>query len=356
MPAASSSAASPERPIKAAIVGISGLSLGGDERARLAGENPLGIILFARNCRAPDQVRALVAELRATVARPDAPILIDQEGGRVMRLRPPAWPPRVAAGSLGALARRDLAAGCEAAWLQARLIACDLAALGITVDCAPVLDLGFPETTAAIGDRAFAADPAVVTELGRATISGLMEGGILPVIKHLPGHGRARVDSHVELPLVDAPLATLEATDFRPFRELAAAAPMGMSAHVLYPALDPDRCATHSRHVIGDVIRGRIGFAGVLLSDDLGMGALGGPPAQRVALALEAGCDVALHGSGDPAVAAEVLAAAPPLAGEAAERVRRALASVSAPRAFDAAAAQARLDHLLAGIPPPESV
>lgn len=355
MPAASSSAASPERPIKAAIVGISGTALGGDERALLAGANPLGFILFARNCRTPDQVRALAGELRAALRRPDAPILIDQEGGRVMRLRPPVWPQRLAARTFGRLAQADLAAGCEAAWLQARLIAADLAALAITVDCAPVLDLGLPETTEAIGDRAFAAEPALVTELGRATISGLMDGGILPVIKHLPGHGRARVDSHVELPLVDAPLATLEAEDFRPFCALAAAAPMAMSAHVLYRALDPDRCATHSRHVIGEIIRGRIGFAGLLLSDDLGMGALGGPPGQRVAQALDAGCDVALHGSGDPAITAEVLAAASPLAGEAAERVRRALAAVTAPQPFDAGAAQARLDRLLAAGPPPET-
>jgi beta-N-acetylhexosaminidase len=356
MPAASSSAASPLRPIKAAIVGISGPELGGEERARLADGNPLGFILFARNCQAPDQVRALVAELRAAVGRPDAPILIDQEGGRVMRLRPPAWPPRVAARTFGLLAQADLATGCEAAWLQARLIAADLAALGITVDCAPVLDLGLPETTEAIGDRAFAAEPSVVTELGRATISGLMDGGILPVIKHLPGHGRARVDSHVELPVVDAPLATLEAADFWPFRELAGVAPMAMSAHVLYPALDPERCATQSPGVIREVIRGAIGFGGLLLSDDLGMGALGGSPGERAARALAAGCDVALHGSGDIAVTAEVLRAAPALDGEAAQRVGRALAAARPPAPFDPGTAQTRLDQLLAGIPPPRSV
>jgi beta-N-acetylhexosaminidase len=351
MPAASSSAASGGRPIKAAIVGISGTALTAGEGALLARIRPLGVILFARNCRDRPQVQALVAEIRTVLARPGAPILIDQEGGRVMRLRPPVWPPRLPARTFGELAARDLAAGCEAAWLQARLIAHDLADLGITVDCAPVLDLGRPETTAAIGDRAFAADPALVTALGRATISGLMDGGILPVIKHLPGHGRARVDSHVELPVVDVPLETLEDEDFRPFGELAGMAPLGMSAHVLYPALDPGRCATHSPTIIAEVIRGRLGFAGVLLSDDLGMGALGGPPGERAALALRAGCDVALHGAGELEVSEEVLASCGPLGGEAAARVRSALAARGRAGAFDPDAAQARLDHLLRLLP-----
>jgi beta-N-acetylhexosaminidase len=244
MPAASSSAADPSgRAPAAAIVGVAGPALGAEERALLAARPPFGFILFARNCVRPAQLRRLIGELRAAAGRPDAPVLIDQEGGRVARLGPPHWPARAAARQIGRLAERDLAAGREAAWLHARLLAADLEPLGVTVDCVPVLDLALPGSTAAIGDRALSADPALVGELGRAMIEGLLAGGVLPVIKHLPGHGRARVDSHEALPVVDAEIERLRASDFRPFWTCRNA-PFAMTAHVLYPALDPHRPAT----------------------------------------------------------------------------------------------------------------
>lgn len=345
MPAASSSAADGQAP-RAAIVGVAGASVSAEERALFARHPPLGFILFGRHCLTPAGVAELINELRAAVGRPDAPVLIDQEGGRVMRLCPPSWPARPAARALGRLAERDLALGREAAWLHARLIAAELHGLGITVNCAPVLDLGQPATTAAIGDRAFSSDPAVVAALGLATIDGYLAGGILPVIKHLPGHGRATVDSHVGLPVVDATLAELAAADWLPFRACALS-PLAMTAHVLYPALDEQRPATLSAPVIDRVIRGEIGFAGGLLSDDLSMGALGGRLGERAAAALAAGCDVALHCNGVFAELVEVLEAAPPLAGPAAARLTGALARRPAPLPFDVAAGEARLAALL---------
>ncbi len=329
----------------AAIAGVGGITLDERERALIRRANPLGFILFTRNCQAPDQVRALVADLRATVGRPSAPVLIDQEGGRVARLRPPHWPPRVAARAIGALAERDRAAGRAAAWLQARLIADDLQALGISVACAPVLDLGLPGQSEVVGDRAFSADPDIVAELGQASIEGFLAGGILPVIKHLPGHGRARVDSHVALPVVEAAEDVLEA-DWRPFRACREA-PLGMSAHILYPALDPERPATLSPRIIQDVIRGRIGFQGLLLSDDLSMGALGGSLGTRAAQARAAGCDVALHCNGDFDELLEVLDAAVPLDGPVAARAARALDRARAAEPLDRPVAEARLSDLL---------
>jgi beta-N-acetylhexosaminidase len=242
-------------PCRAAIVGIAGTRLRPEERRLIAAHNPLGFILFARNCRTPDQVGALVADLRTTVGRDDAPVLIDQEGGRVARLRPPHWPEQPPARAIGRLAEVDRSAGREAAWLQARLLAADLAPLGITVDCAPVLDLAWPGRTAAIGDRAFSADPKIVGLLGEAALEGFLAGGVLPVIKHLPGHGRARVDSHVALPVVDCSRATLAGSDWLPFRACADA-PLAISVHVLYTALDPERPGTLSRVVTEEVIRG----------------------------------------------------------------------------------------------------
>lgn len=331
---------------RAAIVGIAGDALEARERRLIGRANPFGFILFARNCQAPDQVRALVSELRVAVGRDDAPVLIDQEGGRVARLGPPHWPRRVAARAIGALAEADPAAGREAARLQARLIADDLRALGITVDCAPVLDLRIEGQSEVVGDRAFSTDPEVVAELGQAMIEGFRAGGVLPVIKHLPGHGRARIDSHRALPVVEADVDALEAWDWRPFRACREA-PLGMTAHILYPALDPEQPATHSARIIREVIRGRIGFQGALLSDDLGMGALGGAPGERAARALAAGCDLALHCSGDLDELGEVLEVAGLLEGAAAERVRRALAAIGPPVPFDRHAGEERLAHLL---------
>jgi beta-N-acetylhexosaminidase len=343
MPAASSSAAEPDAPqpgaaasgrsVKAAIVGVAGLVLGEHERALLREHAPWGFILFARNCADPAQVRALVDDLRATVGRADAPVLIDQEGGRVARLRPPNWPPRLPARRIGQLAECDRHAGLEAAWLHARLIARDLAALGISVVCAPVLDLAQPGRTPAIGDRALAADPELVALLGQALIEGFLAGGVLPVIKHLPGHGRAREDSHVGLPIVEAAAEEMAGTDWLPFRACRAA-PFAMTAHVLYPALDPARPATLSPIIIRTVIRGALGFAGALLSDDLSMRALSGSLGERTAAARAAGCDIALHCNGKFEEMTAVLDAAGFLDGASAARTAAALAGVRATQAF----------------------
>ncbi|MDW8371455.1 MAG: glycoside hydrolase family 3 N-terminal domain-containing protein, partial [Geminicoccaceae bacterium] len=243
-------------------------------------------------------------------------------------------------------AARDPTAAARAAFLAGRLIARDLAEVGIDASAAPVLDLGLPETTSAIGDRAFAADPSLVGRLGRAFLRGLGAGGVLGVVKHLPGHGRARVDSHRELPRVDASRALLEASDFRPFAACASA-PLGMTAHVLYPALDPERPATLSARIVAEVIRGRIGFRGLLLSDDLEMGALDGPLSERARAALAAGCDLVLACSGELARNAALLAALPPVAAALEEKLA-ALACRPPPEApFDAEAAAAELAALV---------
>jgi beta-N-acetylhexosaminidase len=356
MRAASSSAAeaggpelgavAPDRPVKAAIVGVAGLVLGEHERALLREHAPWGFILFARNCADPDQVRALVDDLRATVGRADAPVLIDQEGGRVARLGPPNWPMRPPARRIGQLAERDRAAGIDAAWLHGRLIARDLSPLGVSVVCAPVLDLAQPGQTPAIGDRAFAADPELVALLGQAMIEGFLAGGVLPVIKHLPGHGRARQDSHIGLPVVGAAAEQMADADWLPFRACRAA-PFAMTAHVLYPALDAARPATLSATIISAVIRDAIGFAGALLSDDLSMGALSGSLGERTAAARAAGCDIALHCNGKFAEMTEVLDAAGFLDGASAARAATALAGAPPPQAFDGPGGEARLAGLL---------
>jgi len=280
------------------VFGCSGLVLTPEERAFFGESNPLGFILFQRNCDTPTQVRALVDDLRATVGRADAPVLIDQEGGRVARLKPPHWPEFPPAKVYADLYARDPDAGVEASTLGGRLIAHELAALGITIDCAPVLDVPRVGADPIIGDRAFGEDAATISTLAKAFMGGLMKGGVAPVIKHIPGHGRAPVDSHMDLPVVDASREDLEATDFAPFRAVHMAA-WAMTAHVVYSDLDAQNPATLSASVIGDVIRKHIGFQGVLVSDDLSMKALGGDFADRARGCLAAGCDVALHCNGD---------------------------------------------------------
>jgi beta-N-acetylhexosaminidase len=344
-------AAGSSRSITAAIVGVAGCALGADEHRLIQARNPWGFILFRRNCAAPAQVRSLVDELRATVGRRDAPVLVDQEGGRVARLCPPHWPARPPARRLGLLAERDRQAGLEAAWLHARLIAADLAPLGITVVCAPVLDLALPGRTRAIGDRALAADPQLVGALGAAMIDGFLDGGVLPVIKHLPGHGRARRDSHLCLPTIAAAAESMAQADWVPFRACRTA-PFAMTAHVLYPALDAARPATMSGSIIATVIRGAIGFGGALLSDDLSMKALAGSLGARSVAARAAGCDLALHCNGDLTEMTEVLEGAGALEGASARRAGDALARLRAPAAFDAAAGAARLAALLAAVEP----
>ncbi len=330
----------------AVIFGCEGLSLTNWEREFFAHSNPLGFILFARNCKSPDQIRALVADLRESIGRGSAPVLIDQEGGRVARLKPPWWRAAPAAGRFGLLAGRDRELAEQAVHLNARLIAAELRALGITVDCAPVLDLPTPGASDAIGDRAFGADPERVAELGRAFCDGLLAGGVLPVIKHIPGHGRARVDSHHQLPVVETPRAELEVSDFRPFVALAGA-PWAMTGHLVYTAIDPDNPATMSHAVIAEVIRGAIGFDGVLVTDDLSMAALSGDFAGRASKSLAAGCDVVLHCNGKAEEMTAAMGGVGALSAEATRRLTAATARPSAPEEVDTAALTARLEWLL---------
>ncbi|MCH8037917.1 MAG: beta-N-acetylhexosaminidase [Proteobacteria bacterium] len=330
----------------AVIFGCEGPVLNDWERDFFSDHNPLGFILFARNCEDPEQVRALVAALRETIGRAEAPVLIDQEGGRVARLKPPHWRAPPAPGRFGLIAGRDRERAHEAVRLNARLIAADLMDLGITVDCAPALDLPTPGADAVIGDRAFGADAEIIADLGRAFCEGLLAGGVLPVIKHMPGHGRARVDSHLEMPVVEAPRAELEMSDFRPFTALADA-PWAMTGHVVYAAIDPDNPATTSRTVIGEVIRGLIGFDGVLVTDDLSMGALAGNFADRAAAALEAGCDLVLHCNGEPDEMTEVARGVTSLSAEAERRLAAAALRPAAPETVDRAVFTARLERLL---------
>jgi beta-N-acetylhexosaminidase len=329
-----------------AIFGCAGLALTPDERGFFARSDPLGFILFRRNCEEPAQVRALVAALRETVGRADAPVLIDQEGGRVQRLQPPHWREAPAPGRFGALARHDLGHGREAAALNARLIAGELADLGIDVDCVPCVDLPAPDAHGFLGDRTFGSDPALVAEMGRAVAESCLAGGVLPVVKHTPGHGRARADSHFELPRVMASRSELERSDFVPFRALADL-PWAMTAHIVYTAYDDRRAATLSPTVIDRVIRGHIGFAGVLISDDLTMKALAGDLGELAAASIAAGCDLALHCNGDLSEMARIAKALPALSERTRERLARGRAMLrSAP--FDRRIALARLDAMLA--------
>ncbi len=328
----------------AIIFGCAGETLTPEERAFFRDADPWGFILFARNIRSPDQVRRLADSLRASVGRDDAPILIDQEGGRVARLRPPHWR-RYPAGRLFAdLEAAEPGRGVEMARLGAQLIAADLRDVGVTVDCAPVLDVPTSGAHDIIGDRAYGETPATVIALGRAVAQGLLAGGVAPIVKHIPGHGRATADSHLDLPIVDASLAELERWDFAPFKALADL-PIAMTAHVVYTAVDPARPATASAAVVAEVIRGHIGFDGLLISDDLSMKALAGDFSARARDALEAGCDVVLHCNGDPAEMSAVASAAGPLREPAARRAARALRLIDSPRApFDGADARRRFD------------
>jgi beta-N-acetylhexosaminidase len=317
---------------RAAILGCAGLELTADERAFFRDADPLGFILFARNIDTPEQARRLTEELRSCVARAEAPVLIDQEGGRVARLRPPHWRKAPPARLLGELYARDPEKGLLATKLNAHLLAADVASIGCDVDCLPVLDIAFPQTHAVIGDRAYADAPGPVAALGRAAAEGLMAEGVMAVIKHIPGHGRASVDSHLSLPTVTASRADLERTDFVPFK-LLADLPWAMTAHVLYPAIDPEAALTVSAGGVKQVIRGHVGFEGLLLSDDLSMQALGGSLGQRAARALAAGCDIALHCNGKREEMAEVVAHTGPMTGAAGRRFSAGRAALARQRA-----------------------
>jgi beta-N-acetylhexosaminidase len=326
----------------AVIFGLSGTDLTDDERAFLRDADPLGFILFARNLGNAAGIRRLTADLRDVVGRTDAPVLIDQEGGRVMRLRPPDWPFAPAARDVARLYARAPEQGIAAAEDVGRMFGVMMTDLGIDVVCAPVLDLGLPETTDAIGTRAYAADPETVATLGGAMARGLMREGCLPVIKHLPGHGRGAVDSHKELPRVDADLDTLRGQDFAAFKPLRHL-PLGMSAHVVYSEVDPDRPGTVSGPVIETLVRGEIGFDGFLFTDDISMEALHGSLAERAGAALSAGCDAVLHCSGVLSEMVEVAGAVTGLSQSSDTRWTRARAARQKPEGADIDALSAAL-------------
>ena len=329
--------------MKAAIVGLSGLVLTTAESAVLRVHQPAGVILFARNVADPVQLHALTDTLRA-VLPPEAVMMVDQEGGRVARLRPPHWHAHPPAAAIGRLFATSARAGLRAAFLTGALIGAECRDVGFDVVAAPVLDRGLPGADSVIGDRAFAADPRGIARLGRAFAEGLLAAGVQPVMKHAPGHGRARADSHFALPVVDGG----DPADLLPFA-LNAGLPWAMTAHILYSAWDGAAPATLSPKVIRDVIRGRIGFKGVLVSDDLAMGALSGPPEERARAALAAGCDLALYCSGEQATTEAVLAACPEVSPEAMARLVTARAMAARARvALDVQAMEAERDGLLA--------
>lgn len=331
---------------RAFITGISGLELSAAERQFIRGERPWGFILFKRNIETPAQVTQLVAELRAAIGDPEAPVLIDQEGGRVQRLGPPHWPVYPPGIAFGTLYDIDPVLGLAAARLSARLIADDLTQLGINVDCLPLADVPIDGADAVIGNRAYGTEPAKVARIARAVTDGLEQGGVLPVLKHIPGHGRATADTHFRLPEVDTAQKELERTDFAAFAPLADL-PMAMTAHVVFSALDPVHPATTSATIIEQVIRGVIGFQGLLMSDDVSMNALAGSIAERTRAIVAAGCDMVLHCNGKLDEMQEVAGETPELSGKPLERAKRALASRKPPQPFDRLAARAELDALL---------
>jgi beta-N-acetylhexosaminidase len=314
------------------------------ERQFFENENPYGFILFRRNIDNPSQVRALVAELRDAMGRPDAPVLIDQEGGRVARLGPPHWPKLPPARTIGILAETDLEAGLAAALASGRVIGAMLADLNIDVACAPVADLLLPETHDVIGDRAFAADPLLVAALARAMAQGLADAGVTAIVKHIPGHGRAQADSHLSLPRIATPRAELAETDFAAFRALDDL-PWAMVAHCIYADIDPNLPASISPRLIAQTIREEIGFKGILIADDIGMKALQGTLAANAAATLAAGCDLTLHCSGDLAEMKEIAPAVAPLSGDTLRRLQN--ASAPPKTEFDISVELARLDALM---------
>lgn len=332
---------------KALICGVEGHGLNEAERDFIARHKPWGFILFGRNVDTPEQVSRLTAQMREAAGRDDVPILIDQEGGRVQRLRPPHWHAYPAAQRLGNIYLHDKEVGLRATWLVSRLHAFDLAALGINVDCLPVLDVPVEGGHNVIGDRAYATRPDLVMWLGQAACQGLMAGGVQPVIKHIPGHGRAMADSHHELPVVTTDRATLEETDFAPFAGLKAI-PMAMTAHVIFTDIDPDQPATTSSIVMEEIVRDHMGYDGLVMCDDITMGALSGDLASRTRATLGAGCDIVLHCTGKMDEMEEVAGATARLEGKALERAERAMAPLAEPiDDANEAACRAELDDIL---------
>ncbi len=332
---------------KAMILGSSGPTLTADEVALYRDERPWGFILFARNCVEPAQITDLVASMRDAIGRPDAPVLIDQEGGRVQRIRPPMIERYPSAAVLGELYRQDRDKGLRATWLMSRLHAFDLMKFGINVDCLPVIDVPVEGASNVIGDRAYGFDPKTVAEMGQAAADGLKAGGMLPVMKHMPGHGRGMADSHHELPVVTASRAELEAHDFLPFVAMKDEL-MAMSAHIVFTAIDPDEPATISRKVIDEIIRGHIGFDGLLMSDDTSMNALKGTIGERAARIVGGGCDIVLHCNGVMDEMKAVVKEAIPLAGDALRRARAVEAAFGAGDGLSEEAVRAEFHGLLA--------
>ncbi len=333
---------------RAFISGLSGLTLTADERAFLREARPWGLILFKRNIESKNQVADLVQEASRELGG-ETPVLIDQEGGRVQRLGPPVWPVYPPGEAYGAIYDRDPAAGLAAARMGARLIAADLSELGITVDCLPLADVPVRGADQVIGNRAYGETPDKVAAIAAAVAEGLMAGGVLPVLKHIPGHGRANADSHEKLPVVHTDRATLEATDFAAFRPLKRI-PLGMTAHVVFTAIDPAQPATTSATMIGEVIRGFIGFDGLLMGDDVSMGALSGSIAERSRASLAAGCDVVLHCNGKMDEMRAVASVAPELSGDAMRRADTALAVRKSPAGIDLAAARSEFAAMMSSV------
>ena len=329
-----------------AIFSLSGPVVTDDERALFASADPAGYCLFARNCVDRVQLRALTDSLRELSGRADVPILIDQEGGRVARMKPPEWPAFPSGEAFAALYEKAPISGIEAARANAEAIGLMLAEVGINVDCLPLLDVRQPGAHDVIGDRALGDEPMKVAALGRAMLDGLVAGGCVGVVKHMPGHGRSLADSHKELPVVDASDEELE-IDIAPFRALRDA-PMAMMAHLLYRAWDAERPASISPTIIAGIVRDRIGFDGLLMTDDIGMEALSGTPAERGRAAIDAGCDVALHCSGKLEEMDQIAQSLPPLSRAGAERLARAMMGAGRPSAGDFAALTAKRDALLA--------
>ncbi len=334
---------------KSVIFGCEGTKLSAAEKKFFKAEQPFGFILFTRNVETPKQLKKLVKSLRSAVGRPDAPVLIDQEGGRVQRLRSPHWFEAKPFGYFGDLYETEPERAIEALRLTTRLINSDLMEAGVTVNCSPCLDLRLPETVDAIGNRAFAGDPEIVARFGAVVVEEMLTAGIIPVIKHMPGHGRATVDSHLALPHVPTPHNVLQETDFAPFKALSML-PWGMTSHIVFDDIDPDQPATQSRAIVEDVIRGEIGFSGLLLTDDLNMEALSGGLAERATAALAAGVDIVLHCSGVLAEMQEVAAVCPLLGEEAQARIDRGNRVFDHPPGkWDRDADQVRLTELLSG-------
>ncbi|MGA0346353.1 MAG: beta-N-acetylhexosaminidase [Alphaproteobacteria bacterium] len=338
---------------RAIIFGLSGLALTPEEIAFLEEFNPFGFILFGRNCQTPDQLRELVEAIRRIPGQANAPILIDQEGGRVSRLKEPGWRHPPAARLFGKLSEQTLDLGLRAAYLNARIISSDLTKAGINVDCAPVLDVLTTGTHKIIGDRGYSLDANLVAKIGDAVCRGFMDGGIIPVIKHIPGHGRAVVDSHLELPKVAEKLESLKDRDFIPFRGMSEGV-WAMTAHILFESIDSEFSVTHSKIIIRDIIRSEIGFSGLLVSDDIGMGALKGSLSERALKALEAGCDVVLHCSGDLSEMKEIAPVVPLLGSNAVYRIKRSLSVLSAAsdreNSFSITCAEEELTEILQGL------